>query len=75
MFSMFPSYVYDFHTSHGTLYLQIIATRCATVMSVVKKLIGRNIELIARHGAMKTSEVIEGGNYMHELARERNFRY
>eukprot|EP00985_Skeletonema_marinoi_P015772 scaffold8248_cov76-Skeletonema_marinoi.AAC.1 len=30
------------------------ATVCATVMSVVKKLIGRSIELIARHGATKT---------------------
>lgn len=57
------------HTSHDALYFQLIVTRCATAMSVVKKLIGRNIELIVRHGAMKTSESDWGGNYMHELAR------
>jgi len=56
------------HNSHDALYFQLIVTRYATAMSVAKKLIGRNIELIARHGAMKTSESV-GGNYMHELAR------
>jgi len=57
---MFPFICVWFSYLSGTLYLQIIATRCATVMSVVKKLIGRSIELIARHGAMKTNEVIGG---------------
>ena len=36
------------------------ATKCATAMRDAKKLIGRNIKLIARHGAMKTSDA-KGG--------------
>ena len=57
MFSMSPfvSIVYVMSILSHTLYSNL-ATRCATAMRDAKKLIGRNIKLIARHGAMKTSD-------------------